>query len=286
MERLHTPVTNSSLAVSLKISCSCIPSICVITDFVYVKEKVRPPVFSADKCRDHSLVHNCGSKFSENPGGEQWVSLSHMVETSALFTGKLPLLPVWIIAAEVTEGDGAAWGLEHPLGLWESRSEVCRWGRAFLLSVPCIPSTSLSEPARLRQALQSTQPTRVSVSGEVQSFWGLPVRPTVSGKQRQSSLTMRVRLIFHPARSITGDEPAKSQEICRKPLGDLLQEESFPPVEVSDKAPDASQSSIVAHLKTSERIRTRCDSQSFSSGVIQIALHSRVELTLWKLCVK
>lgn len=162
-----TPVTNSSLAVSLRISCSCIPFICVITDSVYVEEKVRPPVFSADKCRDHSLVYDCGSKFSENPGGEQWVSLSHMVETSALFTGKLPLLLVWITAAEVTEGDGAAWGLEHPSGLWENRSEVWRWEPVLLLSVSCVPSTSLSESARLRQALQSAQPTRVSLGGEV-----------------------------------------------------------------------------------------------------------------------
>lgn len=64
----------------------------------------------------------------------------------------------------------------------------------------------------------------------------------------------------------------------------MVEEESFPPVEVSYKAPDTSQSSAVARLKTSEQIRTRCDRQSFSGG-IQIALQS-VEFTLWKLCVK
>lgn len=48
---------------------------------------------------------------------------------------------------------------------------------------------------------------------------GLPVRPTGSGKQECSSLMIRVCLIFHPARYITEDEPAKSQEIYKKPWG-------------------------------------------------------------------
>lgn len=55
-------------------------------------------------------------------------------------------------------------------------------------------------------------------------------------------------------------------------LGDLVQEESFPPAVVSDVAPDTSQSSAVAHLNSSEQICTRCDRQGFSGG-IQIALH-------------
>lgn len=66
-------------------------------------------------------------------------------------------------------------------------------------------------------------------------------------------------------------------------LWDLVQEESFPPVEVSEKAPDTSQSSAVAHLKTSEQICTRCDRQRFSGG-IQTALPCAKVDTLESVC--
>lgn len=65
--------------------------------------------------------------------------------------------------------------------------------------------------------------------------------------------------------------PRKSTETP----GDLVQEESFPPVEVSNKAPDTSPSSAVTRKDLRADISARCDRQSFSGG-IQIALQSAV----------
>lgn len=159
-----------------------------------MQTQLKLPLFATDKGPDHRLVHDSGrSRVLRYPGGEWWMHQSQADRATAQMAAVLPYQQApprlehfcrdnWRRRSSPRPG--------APFPLWENHSEVRHLQQRYFCLDPASWQGASQRAAALRQASQRAWPAFVC-SGEVWSFAGGFLRPTVPWKQKRGSLTVR-----------------------------------------------------------------------------------------------